>query len=370
MKRRALLAGIGVVVLGGTAGLTAVAADSPSTPGTSTTTKDEQKRSTAKVQRTDLIDREDLAGTLGFGEPTELAVGRPGVITALPAAGTVVERGGSVAEVNGLPVPLLFGTRPFWRKLTADPVGADGQPTDQLEGPDVRILEENLQALGFIDSDSDAKVDDTFTGSTATAVKAWQKSLGLPQTGVVESTDVVVHDGPIRIASHKAEVGAQSGGPVVGITGTERTIAVQLDADRRSLVAAGDAVEVELPDGTVAAAKVDTVGTVVTAGDPMQGTSDTIEVRVRLDDPSLAGAYDSTPVTVSVVSSEVTDVLAVPVAALLALSEGGYAVERLGADGTDGDRTSLVGVEIGAFADGLVQVEGDLAEGDDVVVPS
>ena len=168
MKRRALLAGIGVVVLGGTAGLTAVAADSPSTPGTSTTTKDEQKRSTAKVQRTDLIDREDLAGTLGFGEPTELAVGRPGVITALPAAGTVVERGGSVAEVNGLPVPLLFGTRPFWRKLTAEPVGADGQPTDQLEGPDVRILEENLQALGFIDSGSDAKVDDTFTGSTAT----------------------------------------------------------------------------------------------------------------------------------------------------------------------------------------------------------
>jgi hypothetical protein len=34
-----------------------------------------------------------------------------------------------------------------------------------------------------------------------------------------------------------------------------------------------------------------------------------------------------------------------------------------------GGGTELVPVEIGAFADGWVQVTGDLAEGDDVVVP-
>jgi hypothetical protein len=58
-------------------------------------------------------------------------------------------------------------------------------------------------------------------------------------------------------------------------------------------------------------------------------------------------------------------VLAVPANALLALLEGGYAVERV----TDGGGTELVAVETGLFADGWVEVSGDLAEGDEVVVP-
>ena len=65
------------------------------------------------------------------------------------------------------------------------------------------------------------------------------------------------------------------------------------------------------------------------------------------------------------VSVQAEDALSVPVEALLALAEGGYALER-----PDG---SLVGVETGAFADGYVAVtptSGDLAEGDEVVVPS
>ena len=58
-----------------------------------------------------------------------------------------------------------------------------------------------------------------------------------------------------------------------------------------------------------------------------------------------------------------------PVNALLALLEGGYAVEVVAADGT----THLVGVETGMFQDGWVEIEvpsGGLAEGDKVVVPS
>ena len=61
--------------------------------------------------------------------------------------------------------------------------------------------------------------------------------------------------------------------------------------------------------------------------------------------------------------------LAVPVNALLALLEGGYAVEVAADDGT----THLVGVKTGIFQDGWVEIEvpdGGLAEGDDVVVPS
>ena len=54
--------------------------------------------------------------------------------------------------------------------------------------------------------------------------------------------------------------------------------------------------------------------------------------------------------------------LAVPVEAVLALAEGGYAVEVV-----DGATTHLVGVELGPFVDGQVEVVGDVAEGDTVV---
>ena len=67
--------------------------------------------------------------------------------------------------------------------------------------------------------------------------------------------------------------------------------------------------------------------------------------------------------TVLVEREAARDVLAVPVAALVALAEGGYALERVAADGT----TSLVGVEIGTIVDGIVEVTGDVAEGDTVV---
>ena len=56
-------------------------------------------------------------------------------------------------------------------------------------------------------------------------------------------------------------------------------------------------------------------------------------------------------------------VLAVPVEAVLALAEGGYAVEV-----DDGTARRLVGVELGVFADGMVEVTGELSPGDQVVV--
>ncbi len=60
----------------------------------------------------------------------------------------------------------------------------------------------------------------------------------------------------------------------------------------------------------------------------------------------------------------VNDVVAVPVEALLALAEGGYAVEV-----QDGNGTRLIAVEAGFYADGLIEVTGDVAPGDMVVVP-
>ncbi|MEQ1788092.1 MAG: peptidoglycan-binding protein, partial [Acidimicrobiales bacterium] len=308
---------------------------------------------TAVVERTDLVEYEELDGTLGFGTARELAIGRSGTITALPAAGSAVERGGTLAEVDGQPVPLLYGTRPLWRGLQVD-----------VEGPDVQILEENLVALGHADASS-LEVDEEFTAATTAAVKRWQVALGVEETGVVALGDAVVQPGAVRVAAHVASVGGQAGGPVLSVTGTDHLVRVDLDADRQDLVAADDDVEVVLPDGQSTPATVYSVSTVVTPGDEMTGTSATVEVIVALSDPSVAGDRDEAPVGVSIVRSQAEGVLAVPVEALLALAEGGYAVERVSDAGTE-----LVAVDTGAFADGRVEVLGDLSEGDEVVVPA
>ena len=56
-----------------------------------------------------------------------------------------------------------------------------------------------------------------------------------------------------------------------------------------------------------------------------------------------------------------------PVEALVALREGGYAVEIV-----DGNaQRHYIGVTLGLFQDGMVEITGDgLAEGQKVVVPS
>ena len=87
----------------------------------------------------------------------------------------------------------------------------------------------------------------------------------------------------------------------------------------------------ELPDGTRGARpRCDSVARVVTPGDPQAGHQRTVEVVVVLDDPAAAGDLDQAPVDVQVVTVHAEDALAVPVEALLALAEGGYAARAAG----------------------------------------
>lgn len=50
-------------------------------------------------------------------------------------------------------------------------------------------------------------VDKTYTASTATAVKKWQKALGLPETGMVEPGRIHYAAGGVRVDSQVAAVG-------------------------------------------------------------------------------------------------------------------------------------------------------------------
>jgi hypothetical protein len=145
---------------------------------------------------------------------------------------------------------------------------------------------------------------------------------------------------------------------VVEATGTTQIVTISLPAKRQSLVKPGDKVQVTLPDGSATPGTVYSVGSVATAG--QNGGDPTVPLSVVLDQPDTSKSLDQAPVKVGVTTTAATGVLAVPVEALLALSEGGYAVQKL--DGT------LVGVKLGSFANGWVQVTGDVREGDEVVV--
>ena len=87
---------------------------------------------------------------------------------------------------------------------------------------------------------------------------------------------------------------------------------------------------------------------------PTQSSTTTIDVVVTIADQNRLGTLEEAPVDVSLVSDRRTDVLAVPVGALVALQEGGYGVLVV-----DGTGTRYVPVTTGMFAAGLVEVSGD-----------
>jgi peptidoglycan hydrolase-like protein with peptidoglycan-binding domain len=303
---------------------------------------------TAVVERRDLIESDEFDGELGYG-PEAKAIGQGGgVITQLPDLGSTIGRGDPLWEVDGAPGPrLLFGHRPMWRELRR---GVD-------DGADVRQLEENLVALGY--APDGMVVDEEFDSDTTTAVRAWQEAQGVDETGSVSPADVVFAPGERRVSAHLGSVGGPADGEVLGLTGVNQIVALDVAADDVDRFAVGDPSSIELPDGTRVDGVVWSIAQVATAG--AEGGDTTIEVVIALTEQT--EQLDAAPVDVIVTTTIASGVLTVPFRALLALSEGGYAVEKV-----TGSGTQLVGVELGASGDGVVEITGEVAEGDEVVV--
>jgi hypothetical protein len=278
--------------------------------------------------------------------------------TALPSVGQTIERGQSVYSLDGKPVPLFYGTVTPYRALY---LGV-------TNGPDVAQLQENLIALGF---GAGISASGQFGEQTAKDVEAWQRSLAVPATGVVALGDYAVEPGPLLVTSVTASDGAaaQSGSPVLSATGTEHVVSIALDANLAPDVKVGDPVEVTLPDNSVIAGTVSSVGTVATSPSGNTGGTPTVSVTVKLGNSKLAGNLDEASVNVSITTSSVSNALVVPVDALLALSGGGYVLEEVSSTGVH----HYVPVALGLFDDaaGLVQVTGSgIAAGQKIVIPA
>jgi peptidoglycan hydrolase-like protein with peptidoglycan-binding domain len=283
------------------------------------------------------------------------------VYTMLPQAGAVIRRGRPLYGIDGKPTVLLYGSGAAWRAFRPG----------MSPGGDVAELNRNLDALGY----GRGLAGRSFTAATALAVRAFQAARGLPQTGILPLGSVAFAPGPVRVTSVTPTLGeAVQAGPVLSVTSTRHEVAIQLDAAQQSQIRAGDRVVVTLPDNSTTPGVVSKVGKVaITPSSDQTGggsSTPTIEVDVRLLHQAAAGSLDQAPVSVSITTGSVSNVLVVPVNALLALAGGGYAVEVASAGGVH----HLVAVEVGPVfddADGLVQVSGSgLRAGQRVVVPS
>ncbi len=313
----------------------------------------------ATVTRRDLVQSTTLAGTLGYGEERPFPTNTTGIVTALPTEGDTIEFGEALFYVDNEPVLLFEGDIPQYRRFDIN----------MEDGPDVEQLEANLVEFGFAE-DVDLTVDDDFSSITRDVIEELQIDFGVEDTGRLELGRVVFSPTPVRIGAVHVELG-QSITPqvnVLSITESDQRITVDLDADDRSLVSAGDSVDIELPDGTVVPGEITDVAAVATRTvNPQTGESGdaTIEVTVNFAGGPPPDAFDAAPVDIIVTDEVTAGVLTVPVPALVALSGGGHAVELIVEGGTQ-----LIGVELGDFVDDIVEVSGDIQEGDTVVMAS
>jgi len=232
-------------------------------------------------------------------------------------------------------------------------------------GADVRQLEEALLALGY-DAAGTLLADGEMDAATIAALVAWQGAVGQEADGIVNLGDVVFMSGAARVTAALRAVGnsVSVGSEVLNASLSEKVVQMWLPANDQAMVAVGDTVVVELPDETEVPATVILRSNTAT---PQDNGSAAFDVRIALDDPIVARELDWAPVTVHVVADSVEQVLAVPVSALVALLEGGYAVEIEAGRG----ETQYVGVEVGFFgSNNMIEIRSPQIEiGDRVVVP-
>ena len=321
--------------------------------------------SIARVTEQSLSSQTVVDATLGYAGSFTVVNQARGIITALPALGQVVSEGQILYKVNGSPVFLLYGATPCYRNLL-----------EGMHGTDVSQLNTDLVKLGYGTGAELLGSPDYFSSHTARALERLQVHLRLPPSGELVKGEAVFVPSTARITSVSATLGApvQSGVPIIAASSTARQVFIALDAAEQTDVRVGDPVTITLPDNDTTPGVVSFVGAVATepsasSAGPESSSAPTIAVDVTPRYPREIGDLDEAPVEASITNASVNNALVVPVDALLALANGGYALEEIGSKGVH----RLIAVTLGLFDDaaGLVQVNGSgLAAGQRVVVPN
>lgn len=397
---------IGAVALAGvTATALGVTVWQDGHPKPSTTAADSARVGTATVTKTDLSDNQTLSGTLGYGKAAPVKGAGSGLVTWLPAPGATVARGRTLYKVDNVPVPVFYGGTPLYRTLNArgttgpdvrvvadnlkklgydigvqpgagtwvtqhpaatapaavDPTGTgtDSTGTGTSDKADATAAPSASAAptptpTRTATSVEVKKGDGVLTAGLMAAIRRWQTHVGMPATGVLGIGDVSVQTGAVRVGTVQAQSGDDATGDLMTVSSTTKKVSIPVDATQVGTMSPGDRVTVTLPDNSTARGTIDVVGSTAATDNSQGDTSGSapaqLTVTVSLSDTGAVRKLTSAPVQVAFTSETHKGVLAVPVGALLALSEGGYAVQLPGG--------RLIAVRTGMFAKGLVEVTG------------
>ena len=163
-----------------------------------------------------------------------------GVVTGvIVAAGDEVSQGSTLYSVDLKPVVVAQGDVPAFRAIGQD-----------AEGADVAQLQTMLAARGFYAGTVDGKAK----AGTVRAIKAWQKSVGVPQTGTVDAGDVIyVPTLPTRIALDEELIfrGATLTGGEEAVQGLPAAPAFEVPVTeaQATMMPAGTRVQISSPEG-------------------------------------------------------------------------------------------------------------------------
>ena len=138
-----------------------------------------------------------------------------------------------------------------------------------------------------------------------------------------------------------------------------------MKVSEQDLIVIGTAVSIELPDETVIQGTVAEIGRIAVIPEGAQSGDPYLDVSISIERDRTLHKWTGAPVTVSVTAEIAENVLAAPIPSLLALLDGGYALEII-----EPETTRLVPIETGVYSEGWVEVIGiNLEPGISVVIP-
>ncbi|GAA3899666.1 peptidoglycan-binding protein [Microbacterium invictum] len=273
------------------------------------------------------------------------------VTEVVVAAGDEVQQGSVLYRVDERPVVVAQGDVPAYRPIESG-----------VRGDDVAQLQRMLDALGFYSGDIDGRA----MWSTTAAVRAWQKSLGVEQTGTVGVGDVIfVPTLPTRVSLDTEVIsrGASvSGGEAVlrGLPASP-SFTVPVTDSQAGMMPPGTRVEIASPEGgewigfVVDQRRDEQSGTVIVS---LSGVDDSV---ICGDECGQIPVTGQAPLPSRIVTVETVAGLVVPSAALVTGGDGQIAVID-----EDGER---IPVTMTASARGMSVVDG-VADGTRVRVPA
>ncbi len=272
---------------------------------------------------------------------------------------------------------VMFGQLPMWREFR---MGMES-------GEDIRQLKENLFVLGYGNSNASFVLDSIFDKWTEQAIKTMQNQLNINITGRIDFGDIVFVPGTSLMAYSPSfpNIGMSvpmnmslasliptekvitrwRGGAASSSSESLQTVQTSISISDKNLIELGSEVEIELPDESAVAGFVKEIGSIAIVPTGNQGGDPYLTVSVGIAAGISLPEWSGAPVTVSITKSLAQDVLAAPVTSLLALLDGGYAIEMVVGDGTQ-----LIPVEVGIYSGGWVEISGPgLDVGTEVIAP-